>query len=408
MPPNVIFQVDVAVNATLSIINHESGPFVMSDEMLKANKALQDNIENITSGGLQGEVPHDFKWMLGDLEIGILKSSIEIQAKVHKLLNLCSLVREAVDDNTQPLDKFLENINLSKYADALTLAFEGLTIEDFTDIKDDDLATELEPHITSKIHRKKVVREIKKCGAKKDDLPEITNEMHDTIVEIVEISEKMTQDIPRIKEKMRDAIKFQKKVQAKCEDDKNYHSWARFAFGGLCVVGAFATLGVGIAAVGAVAAAGAAGGVAGGAVAAGAGVAVVGTLGTATAGAGYKAYSSQNKTLELSDCLEQLEGTVKVMDAAQSHVQKREADWLNFVRDPAKQAETDQHQLGKRVTEKVKDQLEKRVAKLPSKTTDKQKFQKDMEKSEKTLQKFDEGMTYLKESANVVLKVLHG
>ncbi|CAH1229970.1 Hypp268 [Branchiostoma lanceolatum] len=367
----------------------------MSDEMLKANKALQDNIENITSGGLQGEVPLDFKWMLGDLEIGILKSSIEIQAKVRKLLNDCSWVREVVDDNTQPLGEFLENIDLSKYAEALVSEFEGLTIEDFTDdFTEEELATQLEPHIASTMHRKKVVREIKKCGAKKDDLEETIKEMRKTLKEILDLSEKMAKNIPHIKQKMRDAIKSKEKVQAKCQEDKDYHWWARFAFGGLCVVGAVATVAVGIVAVGAVAVA--ATSLAGGAVVAGAGVAAVGILGTATVAAGFCAYSSHKKTLELSDYLEQLEGTLQTMDAAQSHVQKREADWLNYVHDPASQAQTDQDQVGKR------------VAKLPSSTTDKQRFQKDMEKSEKTLQKFDEGMTTLKESANAVLKVLHG
>ncbi|CAH1229961.1 Hypp265 [Branchiostoma lanceolatum] len=385
MAPNVsVFHVDVAVKTTLVVINQEGGPFAMSDEMLKANKILLDSIENITSGGLQGELPRDFKWMLGDLEIGILKSSIEIQAKVRKLLNLCSLVREAVDDNTQPLDKFLENINLSKYVEAVTSAFEGLTIEDFTDdLTDEDLATELEPHITSKIHRKKVVREIKKCGAKKDDLPEVTKEMRETLVEILKLSEKMANDIPLIKQKMRDAIKSKQRVQENCQNDKKYSSWAKFAFGSLCVVGAVATLGVGIA-------------VAGGALAVGTGAAAAGVLVTGAAASGCYAYYSHKKTLELSDYMAQLEGTLDAMDVAQRHVEKRETDWMNFVHDPASQAQTDQSQVGKR------------VSKLPSSTTHKKKFQKDMEKSEKTLQKFDEGMTCLKDTANAVLKVLHG
>eukprot|EP00058_Branchiostoma_floridae_P004911 XP_002590399.1 hypothetical protein BRAFLDRAFT_76673 [Branchiostoma floridae] len=397
MPPNVsVFQVDMEVKAVLSFINHEGGPFEISDQMLTANKALQDSIENITSSGLQGEIPREFKWRLGDLEIGILKSSIEIQAKVHKLLNLCSWVREVVDDNTRPLNGFLENINLSKYVEALKEEFEGMTVEDFTDgMTEEELATELEPYITSKIHRKKVIREIKKCGAKKDDLPETIKEMRETLAEILELSEKMADDIPRIKEKMRDAIKSKEKVQDKCQKDKNYHSWARFAFGGLCVVGAFATLGVGIAAVGAVAAAGAAGGVVAGAAVAVGGVVVTGAAAAGTAAAGYKAYSSHNKTLELSDYLAQIEETLKAMDKTQRHVEKREAHWLNLVCDPAKQAQTDQAQMGKR------------VSKMPSSKQDKQRFQQDMAKSEKTLQKFAEGMTFLKESANAVLKVLH-
>ncbi|XP_078618783.1 uncharacterized protein LOC144886184 [Branchiostoma floridae x Branchiostoma japonicum] len=385
MPPNVsVFQVDMEVKAVLSFINHEGGPFEISDQMLTANKALQDSIENITSSGLQGEIPREFKWMLGDLEIGILKSSIEIQAKVHKLLNLCSLVREAVDDNTRPLGEFLENINLSKYVKALEEAFEDLTVEDFTDdMTEEELATELEPHIPSKIHRKKVIREIKKCGAKKDDLPETIKEMRETLAEILELSEKMADDIPRIKQKIRDAIKSKEKVQAKCKEDKNYSTGAKIAFGALCVVGACVTLGAGIAVVA-------------GAAAAAGGAAVVGAGAAVTAYAGYKAYSSHKKTLELSDYLAQLEETLKTMESTQMHVEKRETQWLNLVCDPANQAQTDQAQMGKR------------VSKMPSSKQDKQRFKQDMANSEKTLQKFDEGMTFLKASANAVLKVLHG
>ncbi|KAI8520487.1 hypothetical protein Bbelb_002410 [Branchiostoma belcheri] len=398
MPPHAnVLLLDVELKATLAFINYEGGPFAMSDQMLKANKSMLDNIKNITSSGLQGGVPRDFKWMLGDLEIGILKSSIEIQAKVRKLLNLCSSVREAVDDNTRPLKEFLENINLSKYVESLTSDFEDLTVEDLTDeLTEEELLTELEPQISSKIHRKKVVREIKKCEAKKEDLDEIIKEMRETLAEIVKLSEKMTEDIPAIKKKMHEAIQSTEDVKAKCQKDKNYHSWARFAFGGLCVVGAVATIGLGIGAVGLVGAAASAEGVVAGAAVAVGGAVVVGAAGVGTAAVGYKAVQSHMKTLELSDYMEQLEKTLKAMDKAQSHVEKRETQWMNLVHDPASQAKTDQGQLGKR------------VSKLPSSKKDKKAFQEDLKGTEETLQRFDEGMTFLKASANAVLDVLHG
>ncbi|XP_019617159.1 PREDICTED: uncharacterized protein LOC109464593 [Branchiostoma belcheri] len=432
MPPHV-FHLDVHLNATLATINDEDGPFAMSDQMLKANKSMLDNIKNITSSGLQGEIPRDFKWLLGDFEIGILKSSIEIQAKVHKLLNLLSSVREAVDDNTRPLKEFLENINLSKYVESLTSDFEVLTVEDLTDgFTDEELLTELEPQISSKIHRKKVVREIKKCGAKKDELEEITKEIRETLVEISALSKKMAKYIPDIKEKIREAIQSTEDVKAKCEKDKNYHSWARFAFGGLCVVGAVATLGLGIGAVAAVDAAASAGGVVAGAAVAVGGVVAVGAAGAGTAAAGYKAYQSHKNKLELSDYMEQLEETLKAMDKAQSHVEKRETQWMNLAHDPAEQAETAQVKLEKKVFKKVpsstKDnervqeglrgseetlptdqvKLGKRVISLPSSKTHKKAFQEALRGSEETLQRFDDGMTFLKESANAVLDVLHG
>ncbi|KAI8520489.1 hypothetical protein Bbelb_002430 [Branchiostoma belcheri] len=58
MPPHAnVLLLDVELKATLAFINYEGGPFAMSDQMLKANKSMLDNIKNITSSGLQGGVP---------------------------------------------------------------------------------------------------------------------------------------------------------------------------------------------------------------------------------------------------------------------------------------------------------------------------------------------------------------
>ncbi|XP_078699323.1 uncharacterized protein LOC144926433 [Branchiostoma floridae x Branchiostoma belcheri] len=375
MPPNIFF-VQEEVQKMLTCMSQENGAFAFSADILKANESLLESVKTLQKSDAQCEVPIDLQYLIGDFEIDILKSSIDIGAKVEKLIICWNALRQAVDDNTRPLKEFLENINLSKYAQALS---DYETVEDFIyDTTPEKVKAELEKLLQEAappVHRRKLARELEKCRGKKKGIPKIVGDMDETLREILEFSKKMADAFPEARKKIRNAIDSIKKNKAKYQGDHKWYTRAKWICGGLGVLAAAVTCGA--------------------AIYVGIGVKVAAAGLTAAGAAGGYSYYSHTKTRELEDYLQELEKMEKAMGDIHKHIMKREVNWINLALGPAKKADA---------TKMAED----RVINLPSTKQSKEDFRKEVETALKTLLKFGEGMTNLQDTANSVLSVLNG